>query len=455
MRKLARIKNNVLQFHHPILQDEHGDARTIRRGVAKFKAKIQGQIQDDVQTLMDADDPFAVDRSKLHERAVEAFFSPMEDAPLWRPGWTAADEQHEQFLARVANDPTLEQREEFAKLESALRARIVSLEATVLALQQRLADKIDAEKKTTVLQAFDHFEKTYRTENGVNEGRRPKVLKNVKRILDAVGMTRRYSDLTCIDLEKAIDSLKKNKSDKPLGDTTNAMMRIEIRKFCSWLARDAKAGDGLGFSNPAENMHVPDLAKLHRKKVAKQGGIKNIDPAILLENPTLSAWQRALIGICGYCGLSLSEAAGLQWDDIDLENRVIQVKDNEAKTDLKTTNRFRYAPFFSALIPIITEHKKSARDGYPFVFYKNYSETWLYQENGVGYYKCNGLSTKIIKATGVPAVAKKLRAWCGTRIHCESGSEAESKALGHTERVAKLSYIEAKSAAIAAAKRME
>ncbi|MEI6236872.1 MAG: tyrosine-type recombinase/integrase, partial [Planctomycetota bacterium] len=61
----------------------------------------------------------------------------------------------------------------------------------------------------------------------------------------------------------------------------------------------------------------------------------------------------------GYAGLRRGEAAGLTWDAVDFENRIIHVRANKFYQQLKTELSERPVPPFQELWKILEEHRKA------------------------------------------------------------------------------------------------
>jgi integrase len=138
--------------------------------------------------------------------------------------------------------------------------------------------------------------------------------------------------------------------------------------FFGLLANDTEA-DGLGLSDPASSIEVPD--RIRRE-------VEILDPMDIIKLDIDDYW-RTLAAVLGYGGLRLAEAAALTWDHID--EPYVYVRETEVHKTLKNEAKKRDAKPFPNMWDFLKKHKRKGK----FVFWRNDAakrETWFREYKG-------------------------------------------------------------------------
>lgn len=107
--------------------------------------------------------------------------------------------------------------------------------------------------------------------------------------------------------------------------------------------------------NPLDSVRLPKLSRFEIRVFTKE------ETKTLLENAT--GWFRAFLATGFYTGARIGEIIGLQWEDIDLERRVIYVRRSIScfRIDTpKTQGSVRVIPLLDVLVPYLLELPKDS-----------------------------------------------------------------------------------------------
>ena len=121
----------------------------------------------------------------------------------------------------------------------------------------------------------------------------------------------------------------------------------------------------------------------------------------LVRDGKLPDYQANLYWIMRYTGAHVSEAAGIRFEDIDLENECLHIRDNEMRP-LKTSYRPRVIPAIPELLAVLKK-VKIRETGH--VFPGLYNERYQRWGNGMSWHRTIGHSPKACR----DSVATELR----------------------------------------------
>jgi integrase len=122
--------------------------------------------------------------------------------------------------------------------------------------------------------------------------------------------------------------------------------------------------------------------------------------------------MRCLYKALYYCGLRRGEARGLQWKNVDLDNRRLYIKhqvQNNVETNndkdwyicaCKTNTSHRTVPIPEDLFEELTEFKRQLKK------YKSYRDTWFVfgDKNPIGTHKMNNWKNSYCKKAGIKQI---------------------------------------------------
>lgn len=197
--------------------------------------------------------------------------------------------------------------------------------------------------------------------------------------------------------------------------------------------------------NPIKNIDSPKLAKHKVNALSKAEVLTFID-----EIQKLPLMHQTIYNLLLTTGIRRGECFGLQWADIDFENRLIRIERNVTYTALgginvglpKTNTSIRQIPIITKVINLLTEYKKQEQQAFNitdtcFVFHSKNSPTQPHEPT----YLTKHLK-KFIKKIGLPDMSPHdLRHTCATLL-LQSGADIKSvqDILGHTDASTTLNF---------------
>ena len=381
------MDKKALWFRHPwVIDGKKG--KLIRIGIATLSREDQGKLFDDLSKLLDKSPKTRSDAPAVDRRVLDPYLALIKSAtpreyaldittPM-RLSVTDKESGDEHAVDLVTPLPTQDHmnmflppkgvsiekfaaayqvskaiKDELRRKDEALaaeRRENERLKSVIERMGRTMGEKSDDEKKLKVGECLKHFEKTFRVQEGVSEGQRDDVLRRVKVVLEKLGHEKHYVRITENDLIAAVTA----SGPKTLRERSK---RIQyIKRFCTWLCRSPEKG-GLGFvGNPGSDLKAEGEKAIQAKRRAT-GKVSTLDPKPLMGK--LPLYWRTFLAVMGYAGLRRGEAAGLTWDAVDFENRIIHVRANKFYQQLKTELSERPVPPFQELWKILEDHRKA------------------------------------------------------------------------------------------------
>lgn len=449
-RTAPRIEiDGKFQFRHPWVNDDNDHGLVVCRSFAKLNPKQRGELEMQARTLLESspksrlDAPASVEDIDL----LDAYFEPIERAltktsvefEIQNDGIAVAAGIEFKNPHHV-HEETFELLARIVRLERALgeeKRKNEILTAQLESVVRYSGERNEAEKKATVQSCFDHFEKTFRCRNGSQE-ERGQVIRRIKIVLEHVGWARSYATITKVDLEAALDA------SNPVSETERSKRTKDIRRFFRHLCLPASEG-GRGFSLAmilVQTLTPKSPGAIQRDR-RRKGLIKILDPKPIVDDETLSLYWRTLVGVLGFGGLRLSEAAGLEWDCIDFEARLIRIRETTIHKDLKSDMSHRDVRPFDEIWSILTDYKKVARHK-KIVFDRVHKtdESWfkMYKGKSRAISLPKRLSEVLGKRVTGGEIARRLRRYWETTMRTKGYGGLIEAMGGHSKEVGAAHY---------------
>lgn len=197
--------------------------------------------------------------------------------------------------------------------------------------------------------------------------------------------------------------------------------------------------------NLLKNIDSPKLVKYKVNALSKAEVL-----TFIAELQRLPLMHQTIYNLLLTTGIRRGECFGLQWRDIDFENRLIRIERNVTYTALgginvglpKTNTSIRQIPITTKVINLLTEYKKQEQQSFNitdmcFVFHSENSPTQPHEPT----YLTKHLK-KFIKKIGLPDMSPHdLRHTCATLL-LQSGADIKSvqDILGHTDASTTLNF---------------
>ena len=321
---------------------------------------------------------------------------------------------------------------------AAERREVERLKSVIERLSRTMGEKSEDEKKLKVGECLKHFEKTFRVQEGVSEGQRGDVLRRVKVVLENLGHEKHYVRITENDLIAAVTA----SGPKTLRERSKRIQNV--KRFCTWLCRSPEKG-GLGFvGNPGSDLKAEGEKAIQAKRRAT-GKVSTLDPKPLMNK--LPLYWRTFLAVMGYAGLRCGEAAGLTWDAVDFENRIIHVRANKFYQQLKTELSERPVPPFQELWKILEEHRKAVTHPelvFPRLNWERWTNpSWLTVYKGrINAYDLSDELADALTNAGISEKepSRRLRRYWETRMRSDGYGQFVAQHAGHSDEVGKTHY---------------
>ena len=256
-------------------------------------------------------------------------------------------------------------------------------------------------------------------------------------------------ELKKVEIEKMYDELLKNGGKKKkLSVKTIRNIHLVLHKAL----QEAVQREYIG-KNPASIANVPTLKSQNTKKKEIEIYTKSEQEELIKVFRTDSVY--GIVAICAlYTGMRKGELLGLQWDDINFENKTINVnkqlrriknyEDYETqKTKLsleyntKTSNSTRRISMMPCLVELLSEHRENQQK-YKKIFGKSYNKLDMVfcKENGTPLDPDTVLSKyhKLVAKAGIKVCSfHALRHTFASRaLESKMPAKVVSKILGHS-----------------------
>ncbi len=358
-----------------------------------------------------------IEKGDYHADALEAYFAPLD---LVKPKKPSLRKRIRRFIRADMQQPYASPYE-----LADLKKRVRELEAERDALGKQLGTRSEKEKALTVNQAFTHAQFFLPCRDGASPIQRQNVLRRIGWVCEAIGLDRGISTLTKADIADAIQKTE------PASELEAHVRKQAIKRFFDFLVRPTNE-DGLALSqNPASNIEAGSVSKIQRGK-QQRGEVEVLSPFAVLK--PLDCYSSALVAVLAFAGLRLAEAAGLAWEMVDFDAKLIKVRASEHYPELKSIHSYRDIAPFPNVWPYLEALKKESNSVLVFPRVgETKKATWL--DTYLGEVKQTYFSIWFRKtletATGLelPEPALRLRRYWQTTMR-ENGHESLIQAMG-------------------------
>lgn len=358
----SSLKNGKLFYRHPgIVEETSGYFKMVCRGILKRAPSndLQLSVQSDLEKLIDLKPKTRQEVAgiKFNPVSLDVYFEPLDefyDAELERRRKQTKDEVIEKRLGKDFEIEHVlpkrhglnEQEIEKIKAEVLRKVReqqdqffsdeVLELRQTVSDMQKRI-DSLTQERdgmlskfgesgkfasEVTLRTCLDHFDKFVDCKS---ESAKTDLMRRVNKIVAKIGVDKLHSSVTMATVKNAVAEIV---PDKNLNE--HKYLLRDIKRFFSLLAHPTLA-NGLGLQNPAVAIKpgAPTLKDTN----------EIMSPMPFLAEEKLNEYWKALVAVLGCCGVRLTEASSLLWENIDFENEIVHVKANSYYPELKTWER--------------------------------------------------------------------------------------------------------------------
>ena len=325
------------------------------------------------------------------------------------------------------------------KLEKELRTRGVPYEGTIdevkhyPELYRRLIDRGVIDAPAAEFWTLKQLERAY-IEAGHKEGKAESTLRNQS---NSLAKLRAYlgdeTTLDGIDEEAArafADSIDEQVAAGIISTATRAGYIRDNKRAFNW----ARA-EGIVAANPFGDIKKGSFRNEARKVYSDLERARAVLEACRNSDRPLE-W-RALFALARFQGLRVpSETRALRWQDVDFGARQITITSQKTKNYIGKDKRVM--PLFAPTAEILKELRKSQPRGQTFIFAELLPQMRMESNLRTGF-------LRILARAGLDPWTKpfaNLRASAATDIAAQYGGIAESRWIGHSERVAEEHYLQ-------------
>ena len=227
----------------------------------------------------------------------------------------------------------------------------------------------------------------------------------LKTYRDRIHFMKLFWDVELVDLDADIYQRWRNQMNKTdLSDRYKTDIQKLIKTICNYAEKQWDF-NLRKFYNKLEPFKTPGAIKKEMDVYKPEEFYKFIS---VVDDIQMRCLYKALY----YCGLRRGEARGLQWKNVDLDNRRIYIKhqvQNNVETNndkdwyicaCKTNTSHRTVPIPEDLFEELTEFKRQLKK------YKAYRDTWFVfgDKNPIGTHKMNNWKNAYCKKAGIKQI---------------------------------------------------
>jgi integrase len=435
----SSLRKNQVLFRHPWVGNGTERGQQFCKGVGALDKIRRAQLQVDLDKLLTAA-PLSKENAPkgLDGKVLDWYFDPLK--PLVAIECTG--EGPVAHGVKIENDDEmkvgLKYLRRIAELENEcaiLKRERIQLRSQVDELTQALGHRGDFESEATLSECYTHWKSRLRCKS---EEQRVKILRLSNHVVNGLGLTTKWCELTRASIVAAIDK------SSPKTEHERYARTQAFKRFCRDICLP-KEEDGLGFiKNPGKTLQAGSAIAIQQRRIAG-GTVNTLDPCKYVKDRcAMPLYWKAMVATLGFGGLRLSEAAGLLWEDIDFKKKLIRVRSNDVHPGLKTDSSHRPIRPIPNFWKVLAKFRKAV-PGDRLVFERKESKSGSWFDMFHGKPRCIELSKSLADvlesydATG-GEYARRLRRWWETTMRKNGYTELAAFMGGHSSAVGARHY---------------
>jgi len=436
------LAGDTIWYQHPWILDADKRGKMVRRGLAKVEESERLVIQIELGKLLAAKPKFYANAPRgIRKEILEQYFSHLREA-LELP-----EQNYHDGLGspvRISQDDKKIIREQEIRIAE-LEAECERLKRNYDAMANAAGVALDEEKETTFSQCWEHFEKRFQSREGAKKIQRVRTLGEVKKVLDAIGLTKKFAEIEKTDIEDAIKAMFKATAEEVDIANQKAKFQKAAKRFFEFLTLP-KEDNGLAFrKNPAKTIKPKSVGSIQQMRI-NAGLVQTADPKPIIANAELATFWKTFAATLAYSGLRLSECAALHWNAIDFKKKTITIESTPEyqslqrsegeTTNMKSMLSKRVVPPFKNLWPLLIAWQKVATDAK--LVFGNGAEKLRYDRSSTW----SGSFRDVLKARGLPhkEPAQTLRRFYETELRKHGYGDKASAYTGHEPNTGETHY---------------
>lgn len=420
MERSASLRNGRIQYWHPLAKFNAGFR------VGKLSKDEQWKVLDSINTLINR----APSTSKeiptgTHKLARKSYLDGLEklaDKPLELEASEPSD--FERLLSRVEKigdtdklkselATALDESHRLRKKVKALEEQILAKDGLIEDMQDTLGKRAGRELSISIGEVLKGFEEHWGSPRG-GKRQTDDIKAAAKRLLNGQAK-KKWSSLTLSKIQEIC------KSDKP---NSQIKKRQTLRIVARWACSSVASG-GLGFRiDPTKSLVIGTLRPTGKDLLDP----RSVKPKKMKEDE--EAYLAALVGVLGFAGLRLGEAARLRWADIDFDQNIIHV------AGTKTEQSERPVKPFGNLWPVLANYRQTDLGKGEDLVFPRFNEPKCTKP-----WKSAPLSIWLKRRTGGNEPALRLRRWFCTQTDIAGLGDLGATMAAHTAKVHKDYYV--------------